>query len=123
MVSIRDNQQYCLRERYIIHLFFLVVYLKNKFLTFQKVEPSNVSIASSGSDSRTDLLSEIRQGVKLQPAADRELGAQRDSTGSTGGTDALADALRRALQERGRALRSSDEDSDDCSDNNEEWDD
>lgn len=38
------------------------------------------------------------------------------------GTDALADALRRALEERGRALRLSDEEDDDTLDNDDEWD-
>lgn len=75
---------------------------------------------STGSgDTRNDLLCEIRQGVELRPASERELG-QRDSN-SGSGTDALADALRRALQERGRVLRSSDEESD--STDNGEWDD
>lgn len=89
----------------------------------QKVDTSTLSTGSGGSnsDNRTDLLSEIRQGVELRSAANRELGAQRDSSGA--GTDALADALRRALQERGRAIRSSDEDDDDSSDNDGEWDD
>lgn len=76
-----------------------------------------LSTGSSG-DTRSDLLSEIRQGVELRPAADR---GQRDSAPSAG-TDALADALRRALQERGRALRSSDEEDSDSTDNA-EWDD
>lgn len=76
---------------------------------------------STGSgDARNDLLSEIRQGVELRPASSRELGQQRDSDNGPG-TDALADALRRALQERGRVLRSSDEESD--STDNGEWDD
>lgn len=89
----------------------------------QKVDTSKISTGSGGSnnDNRTDLLSEIRQGVDLRPAANRELGAQRESSGA--GTDALADALRRALQERGRAIRSSDEDDDDSSENDGEWDD
>lgn len=42
---------------------------------------------------------------------------------SAEGTDALADALRRALQERGRVIRSSDEDSCTSSENDGEWDD
>lgn len=86
----------------------------------QKVDTSTLSTGSGGSDTRTDLLSEIRQGVELRSAAKRELGEQRDSEGAA--TDALAAALKRALAERGRALRSSDEDDDDSSENN-EWDD
>lgn len=84
----------------------------------QKVDHSTLSTGSG--DTRNDLLTEIRQGVELRPASVRELGQQRDSNGGTG-TDALADALRRALQERGRVLRSSDEESD--SSDNGEWDD
>lgn len=87
------------------------------------MDPSTLSTTSSGSsDNRTDLLSEIRQGVELRSAANRELGAQRESSGAVA-TDALAAALKRALQERGRALRSSDEDDDDDSENDGEWDD
>lgn len=73
----------------------------------------------SGGDTRNDLLSEIREGIQLRPAGDR---GQRDSSTKSGGTDALADALRRALQERGRVLRSSDEEESESSDNG-EWDD
>lgn len=64
-------------------------------------------------NSRDGLLNEIRQGKELRPAADRE------SPPSAGGTDALADALRRALQERSKALCSSDEEGD--SSENDEW--
>lgn len=89
----------------------------------QKVEQAPAPTTAknnAGEDSRNDLLSEIRQGVELRPAATRELNAQRESSGA--GTDALADALRRALQERGRVLRSSDDESD-SSENDGEWDD
>lgn len=84
----------------------------------QKVDHAASSTGSS-SDTRNDLLSEIRQGVELRPAGDR---AQRDSATKSTGTDALADALRRALAERGRVLRSSDEEDSDSTDNA-EWDD
>lgn len=84
----------------------------------QKVDHAALSTGSS-SDTRSDLLSEIRQGIELRPAGDRP---QRESMTKSGGTDALADALRRALAERGRALRSSDEGDSDSSDNA-EWDD
>lgn len=89
----------------------------------QKVDQSqiNESVTNNGSeDSRSDLLSAIRHGVELRPAATRELGAQRESSGT--GTDALAEALRRALAERKRVLVSSDEDSV-SSENDGEWDD
>lgn len=95
----------------------------NSIVLMQKVEQTQVTNNTSNNgdgDSRNDLLSEIRQGVELRPAATRELGAQRESSGA--GTDALADALRRALQERGRVLRSSDDESD-SSENDGEWDD
>lgn len=78
-----------------------------------------LSTGSGDGDTRSDLLSEIRQGVELRPAADR---GQRDSSTKSSGTDALADALRRALQERGKALHSSDEEDSDSTDNG-EWDD
>lgn len=89
----------------------------------QKVpDPTTLSTGSgSGGDSRSDLLSEIRQGIELRPAASRELGnAAPPREESNGGTDALADALRRALQERVRVLHSSDDESEDSDDG--EWD-
>lgn len=91
-----------------------------KGTTLRKVDPAALSTGSGGGgDARNDLLSEIRQGIELKPAADREISGQRDS--GNRGTDALADALRRALQERSRVIHSSDEE-DDTSDND-EWDD
>ncbi|XP_037029639.1 neural Wiskott-Aldrich syndrome protein isoform X1 [Bradysia coprophila] len=97
-----------------------------KGITLKKVEHTqnaeNVTNNGGGDDSRNDLLKSIRQGVELRPAAERELGAQRESDSGGTGTDALADALRRALLERGRRLRSSDEESE-SSDNDGEWDD
>lgn len=85
--------------------------------------------AAPGQAPRVDLLQEIRQGKELRPASEREItgsaaGNRVSSDGAGGGTDALADALRRALQERGRVIRSSDEDSDTSdTDNDGEWDD
>ncbi|XP_031640580.1 neural Wiskott-Aldrich syndrome protein [Contarinia nasturtii] len=92
-----------------------------KGTTLRKVDPATLSTGSGGggNDARNELLSEIRQGVELKPAAERELTGQRDSCNR--GTDALADALRRALQERSRVLRSSDEEEE--SSDNDEWDD
>lgn len=88
--------------------------------TLRKVDPAAVSTSGSGSgDARNDLMDEIRRGKELKPAADRELGGQRDSCNR--GTDALADALRRALQERNKAFQSSDED--ESTSDNDEWDD
>ncbi|XP_055639547.1 actin nucleation-promoting factor WASL-like isoform X2 [Toxorhynchites rutilus septentrionalis] len=100
-----------------------------KGTTLKKVDQSALSTGSGGSaDPRSDLLSQIRDGIELRPVTDREQGAQVDrSSGSAGsgevGTDALADALRRALAERGRAIRSSDEDDSDSNSANDEWDD
>lgn len=79
------------------------------------------ALSTGSGDSRSDLMSEIRQGFELRPAAERELGSQRNSEG-TGGTDALADALRRALEARGRAFHSDGDDSSESSDNDGEWD-
>lgn len=69
-------------------------------------------------DSRSDLLSEIRSGVELRSVADRP---QENRSSTEQGTDALADALRRALEVRGRAIRpDSSSESDDADDDN-EW--
>lgn len=77
--------------------------------------------ATGGSqDTRSDLMQEIRQRKELRPVSEREMQVNRSSSGE--GTDALADALRRALQERGRVIQSSD-DSCTSSDNDGEWDD
>lgn len=89
-----------------------------KGTTLKKVDPAAPSTGSG--DVRNELLSEIREGVQLKPAAERELSGQRDSCNR--GTDALADALRRALEERKRAIHSSDDEEESTSDN-EEWDD
>lgn len=102
---------------------FNICYIKvsNAFVLFQYLQKVDHAALSTGSnsDTRGDLLSEIRQGVELRPATDR---GQRDSQTKSAGTDALADALRRALAERGRVLRSSDEEDSDSTDNG-EWDD
>lgn len=88
-------------------------------------------VSVSGSDPRGNLMSQIRGGgVVLRPVQDREQNAGPGtdrSSGSAGsgdcGTDALADALRRALAERGRVIRSSDEDDSDSNSANDDWDD
>ncbi|XP_017055289.1 neural Wiskott-Aldrich syndrome protein isoform X2 [Drosophila ficusphila] len=84
----------------------------------KKVDTSALSTGSG--DSRSDLMKDIRQGTVLKPAKERELGSQRNSDNG-GGTDALADALRRALAARGNAIHS-DEDETESSDNEGEWD-
>ncbi|XP_037943736.1 neural Wiskott-Aldrich syndrome protein [Teleopsis dalmanni] len=90
-----------------------------KGTTLKKVDTSALSTGSG--DSRSDLMSEIRMGIELRPAQNRELGVNRSSDDGAG-TDALADALRRALQERGRVIQSSDDESA-SSGNDDEWDD
>ncbi|XP_055605696.1 actin nucleation-promoting factor WASL [Uranotaenia lowii] len=101
-----------------------------KGTTLKKVDHSALSTGSEGGgDPRGDLMSEIRKGYELRNVADRELPSSltdrnSGSGGEVGGTDALADALRRALAQRGRVIRSSDEDdSDSNSANDEDWDD
>ena len=64
----------------------------------KKVESSN---SSNAGDSRGDLLSEIRGGIELRRVSDRPV-QNRSSDGA--GTDALADALRRALELRKMAV-------------------
>jgi neural Wiskott-Aldrich syndrome protein len=77
----------------------------------KKVDVSSTSSNSSG-DTRTDLLSEIRGGIELRPVGERP--TTNRSSGDGAGTDALADALRRALDLRKLAINgnsSSDSDS------------
>ncbi|XP_017031672.1 actin nucleation-promoting factor WASL [Drosophila kikkawai] len=89
-----------------------------KGTTLKKVDTAALSTGSG--DTRSDLMKDIRQGIELRPAKERELGSQRLSDNG-GGTDALADALRRALAARGNAIHS-DEDETDSEDNDNEWD-
>lgn len=87
----------------------------------KKVEVSSNASSSSGGDSRGDLLSEIRGGIELRPVSDRPA-ANRSSGDGGGGTDQLADALRRALELRKSAINggSSSSDSEQNSDDG-EW--
>uniref|UniRef100_A0A182Q3W7 Wiskott-Aldrich syndrome protein n=1 Tax=Anopheles farauti TaxID=69004 RepID=A0A182Q3W7_9DIPT len=100
-----------------------------KGTTLKKVDQSAHSTGSGGSgDARNDLMTEIQQGFQLRPVANRELNAVGDRNSGSGsggdvGTDALADALRRALAERGRVIRPSDEDDSDSNSNNTDWED
>uniref|UniRef100_A0A1A9ZUP9 WH1 domain-containing protein n=1 Tax=Glossina pallidipes TaxID=7398 RepID=A0A1A9ZUP9_GLOPL len=87
-----------------------------KGVQLKKVDTSALSTGSG--DSHSDLMSEIRMGIELKPTEKREL---RDSD-EFSGTDALASALRRALQERGRVMQSSDDESS-SSGNDDDWDD
>ncbi|XP_055903487.1 actin nucleation-promoting factor WASL [Eupeodes corollae] len=94
-----------------------------KGTTLKKVDTSTLSTGSG--DSRSELLSEIRSGIELRPVESRELApASNRVSDESCGTDALADALRRALQERGPYVQlSDDDDSDQSSENDGEWDD
>lgn len=71
-------------------------------------------------------MSEIRHGIELKPASERELpirtSSDRNSGGYADGTDILADVLRRALDTRAKAIHSSDDDDSD-DDDDAEWDD
>jgi neural Wiskott-Aldrich syndrome protein len=84
----------------------------------KKVEASS---SQSGGDSRNDLLSEIRSGVDLRPVGDRPQGNR--SSGEHGGTDALADALRKALETRKAAFDGSSSSESEMEDDDNEWDD
>lgn len=90
-----------------------------KGMTLRKVDPAALSTGSGGGDARSDLLLEIQKGIALKPTAEREMTGPRDSSNRK--TDALADALRKALEERNRAFQFSDEEDD--TSGNEEWDD
>ncbi|XP_052867273.1 actin nucleation-promoting factor WASL [Anopheles cruzii] len=96
-----------------------------KGTSLKKVDQSVLN-AGSSADMRVDLMSEIQAGFQLRPVANRELSGPGDRNSASGGdvgTDALADALRRALAERGRVIRSSDEDESDSNSNNTDWED
>lgn len=86
----------------------------------RKVDRSSVG---SNGDSRNDLLNEIRHGTTLRPAEERVL-TNRLSNEEAAPTDALALALRRALDQRKGAIQSdSDDDSSESFDNDNEWED
>ena len=88
--------------------------------TLKKVDTNS---GSGGGGGRTNLLSDIRSGVKLK-SVNQDEGAQKRN--SDAGLDGIAGALARALQERSKAIHSSDEDDESASDFDEEddeWDD
>ncbi|XP_028413484.1 neural Wiskott-Aldrich syndrome protein-like [Dendronephthya gigantea] len=90
--------------------------------TLKKVDANSDRNNSSG-DGRTNLLSDIRSGVKLKSVSQDE-GTQKRN--SDAGLDGIAGALARALQERSKAIHSSDEDDEsgsDFEDEEDEWDD
>lgn len=70
-------------------------------------------------DSRSDLLTQIRQGIELKPVSNEP----RPSAAPTI-PDGIALALSRALAQRARAIHSDSEDStSDTSEDDDEWDD
>lgn len=81
-------------------------------------------------DSRSNLLSEIRQGIELKSVSRSEsgagagYGAGRTAAASAAAVPAcgLAGALARALQERSRAIQDSDDDDDEETTSDGEWD-
>lgn len=75
--------------------------------------------APAFTENKSDLLSEIRSGFELRPVGDRPV-ANR-SSGDGAGTDALADALRKALELRKmKVTESSSSESEQVSDDG-EW--
>lgn len=86
------------------------------------MDPATLSTGSGSSagDSRTDLLTEIRQGIELRPPSARDFG-NTDGQRDTKGTDALADILRKALTIRAEKVQLSDEENEESDDG--EWDD
>lgn len=74
--------------------------------------------SSSSVDPRSELMDQIRvRGYELKPVAERKLAEQRQSDNGTVGTDALAEALRRALDQRSNATNYSDDERSTSSDN------
>jgi WH2 motif len=91
-----------------------------KGANLKKVEVSTNDSSNSGGDSRGDLLSAIRGGIELRPVSERT--PANRSSGDGGGNDALADALRRALELRKKVVQvSSSDESDQNSDDDGEW--
>lgn len=90
-----------------------------KGAVLKKVEAS--STHSSGGDSRNDLLSEIRGGVDLRPVGDRPQGNRLSGEEHGGTADALADALRKALEKRRNAFEASSSESEAGDDDDNEW--
>lgn len=88
----------------------------------KKVDASSSS-SNGGGDTRNDLLSEIRGGIELRRVSEKTNQANRssDGTGGVGGTDALADALRRALETRREKMDPSSSDDSDNSEDDGEW--
>ncbi|XP_022827173.1 wiskott-Aldrich syndrome protein-like [Spodoptera litura] len=73
-------------------------------------------------DSRSNLLSEIRQGVELKSVSRSGSNSGSERRGARPACG-LAEALQRALEERSRAIHSSDSDMSDATTSDGEWDD
>lgn len=86
------------------------------------LKKSEVAVNEESTSTRSNLLSEIKQGIELKPIGNREIHTPPANRDSDVGTDALAMALRRALETRGRVMQSSDEESE-SSDIDGEWED
>lgn len=94
-----------------------------KGTTLKKVGEKN-EVPSSGGGGRNDLLAEIRQGTKLRSSEERVQSDQSSISDETSSSDALAFALKRALELRKDAIQSnSDDDTDESFDNDDEWED
>ncbi|KAJ8733719.1 hypothetical protein PYW07_014270 [Mythimna separata] len=85
----------------------------------KRVEPAAKSAVVE--DSRSNLLSEIRQGIELKAVS--RSGSNSGSERKAGTACGLAEALQRALEERSRAIHSSDSDMSDATTSDGEWDD
>ncbi|KAJ2944003.1 hypothetical protein O0L34_g8328 [Tuta absoluta] len=88
--------------------------------TLKKVDVEKKPVVE---DSRSNLLSEIRQGIELKSVPKSATANEKPSRAGAGASSGLADALKRALDERSRAIHSdSDEDDDDETTSEGEWD-
>ncbi|XP_047540366.1 neural Wiskott-Aldrich syndrome protein-like [Vanessa atalanta] len=81
------------------------------------------SKTSLNDDSRSNLLSEIRQGINLRSVRRSSSSGEERSASSAGEACGLAGALQRALQERARAIHSSESEDSDNTTSDGEWDD
>lgn len=88
--------------------------------TLKRVEVAQKPVSVEGEGSRSDLLSEIRQGIELRSVSRSTSSSTAERRPEPCG---LAGALARALQERNRAIHSSDSDISDATTSDGEWDD
>lgn len=88
--------------------------------TLKRVEPVAKPVVVD--DSRSNLLSEIRQGVELKSVSRSGSNSGSERRGARPACG-LAEALQRALEERSRAIHSSDSDMSDATTSDGEWDD